>query len=242
MGLEVFTGKIEDLVVTNPTPGDVKSQGDDHIRGIKLTIKEDCVSKSDNVTVPPGSVSMFAGASAPNGWFICNGQLVSRTTYASLFAAIGTTFGVGDGSTTFAVPDLRGQFVRGLDAGKGIDTGRALGSSQTDDNKSHTHTGTTGAGSAHSHTGTTSTDGTHNHNPAPYGGVSWGLVTINNTFGAVQIGGSSGLHAGLMTDNGSHSHTVTVSNESVHTHPFTTNASGTESRPVNVALNYIIKF
>lgn len=78
----------------------------------------------------------------PNGWLHCNGANVSRTTYARLFAVIGTSYGSGDGSTTFKLPDLRGEFIRGLDAGRNVDTGRALGSSQADELKSHTHTDT----------------------------------------------------------------------------------------------------
>ena len=66
----------------------------------------------------------------PTGWLKCNGALLSRTTYAALFAVIGTTYGAGDGSTTFALPDLRGEFLRGLDDGRGVDGGRALGSAQ----------------------------------------------------------------------------------------------------------------
>jgi microcystin-dependent protein len=77
---------------------------------------------------------------APTGYLKANGALVSRTTYAALFTAIGTTFGVGDGSTTFALPDLRGEFVRGWADGRAVDTGRVFGSAQTDDLKAHTHT------------------------------------------------------------------------------------------------------
>lgn len=63
--------------------------------------------------IPPGTVLSYAGASAPAGFLLCDGAAVSRTTHAALFAAIGTSFGAGDGSTTFNVPDLRGMFVRG---------------------------------------------------------------------------------------------------------------------------------
>lgn len=79
---------------------------------------------------PAGAVGYFAQASAPTGWLKANGAAVSRTTYSRLFAAIGTLFGVGDGSTTFNLPDLRGEFVRGWDDGRGVNTGRALGSFQ----------------------------------------------------------------------------------------------------------------
>lgn len=89
--------------------------------------------------VPPGAVTVFARNTAPNGWLKANGALVSRTTYAALFAAIGTTFGVGDGATTFGLPDGRGEFFRGWDDARGVDTGRVFGSAQTDLFKSHTH-------------------------------------------------------------------------------------------------------
>lgn len=62
---------------------------------------------------PVGAVMPYAGSSAPTGWLLCQGQAVSRTTYAALFAAIGTTYGGGDGSTTFNVPDLSGRVVAG---------------------------------------------------------------------------------------------------------------------------------
>ena len=86
-----------------------------------------------------GQVCMFAMATAPSGFVKCNGALVSRATYAALFAAIGTVYGVGDGSTTFALPDLRGEFLRGLDDGRGVDASRALSSAQAQDIQPHIH-------------------------------------------------------------------------------------------------------
>jgi microcystin-dependent protein len=67
--------------------------------------------------IPAGAIVPYAGSAAPAGWLLCHGQLVSRTTYAALFAAISTAYGVGDGSTTFGVPDLRGRVPAGLDSG-----------------------------------------------------------------------------------------------------------------------------
>ena len=87
-----------------------------------------------------GMVAPFGASSAPFGWLACNGLAHSRTTYAKLFAVIGETFGAGDGSTTFNMPELRGEFVRGLDDGRGVDSGRALGTAQADMFKAHTHT------------------------------------------------------------------------------------------------------
>ncbi len=82
------------------------------------------------LSFPSGAVLPFCTASAPSGWLKCDGSAVSRTTYANLFAAISTLFGAGDGSTTFNLPDLRGEFIRGFDDGRGVDSGRVLGSFQ----------------------------------------------------------------------------------------------------------------
>lgn len=89
--------------------------------------------------VPSGAVMYFAGQTAPSGWLKANGAAVSRTTYAALFAAIGERYGRGDGRTTFNLPDLRGEFVRGWDDGRGVDRNRALGSWQADEFRSHSH-------------------------------------------------------------------------------------------------------
>ena len=85
-----------------------------------------------------GEVAFFARTTPPNGWLKANGAAVSRTTYAALFSAIGTTFGAGDGRTTFNLPDLRGEFIRCLDDGRNVDGGRRLGTSQGDAIKTHT--------------------------------------------------------------------------------------------------------
>lgn len=82
--------------------------------------------------IPSGAVMYFAGQTAPTGWLKANGAAVSRTLYAALFQAVGTTYGAGDGRTTFNLPDLRGEFIRGWDDGRGIDSGRTLGSVQGD--------------------------------------------------------------------------------------------------------------
>lgn len=85
---------------------------------------------TDGGGLPAGAISYFAAATVPTGYLECNGQAVSRTTYSTLFAFIGTIYGVGDGSTTFNLPDLRGEFVRGYDDGRGVDAGRQIGSFQ----------------------------------------------------------------------------------------------------------------
>lgn len=146
---------------------------------------------------PTGSVIAFAGQIAPSGWLLCQGQAVSRTTYADLFDIIGTTYGVGDNSTTFNLPDLRAEFVRGWDAGRGIDIGRVFGSSQGGNIQSHTHNmtyerGLEGAGS--------------NTNVS-------GFLSLN-----------ADTSQGIFTNSN-----VIVA------------AGGTETRPRNVAMQYIIK-
>lgn len=85
-------------------------------------------------------VEFFACATPPPGYLKANGALVSRTAYATLFAAIGTRFSAGDGSTTFGLPDLRGEFIRGFDDARGVDVNRVLGSFQAQDIQPHTHT------------------------------------------------------------------------------------------------------
>ena len=75
--------------------------------------------------VPPGTVVAFAGSTPPPGWLLCNGSAVTRTQYSTLFAAIGTAHGIGNGSTTFNLPDYRGRFLRGKDGGVGRDPDRA---------------------------------------------------------------------------------------------------------------------
>ena len=84
-----------------------------------------------NVT-PAGAVQYFAMSKAPTGWIKANGATLSRTLYANLFAAIGTTFGAGDGKTTFNIPDLRGEFLRAWDDDRGVDMSRGFGSFQGD--------------------------------------------------------------------------------------------------------------
>ena len=89
--------------------------------------------------VPVGSLIVHAGQTPPEGYFECNGEAKSRTDYAALFAAIGTHYGAGDGSTTFNLPDLRGEFVRGWDHGRGVDAGRVFGGWQDSQNLEHKH-------------------------------------------------------------------------------------------------------
>ena len=90
--------------------------------------------------VPPGSVIYIATSAAPSGYLKANGATVNRVTYSDLFTAVGVTFGAGNGSTTFVLPDLRGEFLRAFDDGRGVDSGRTFGTAQAAQVLEHTHT------------------------------------------------------------------------------------------------------
>ena len=168
-----------------------------------------------------GTIFFVADYASPRGSLICDGRLLSRTYYADLFAKIGTTYGGGDGSTTFQLPDYRGEFLRGWDGGRGVDAGRVRGSFQEDQNKALTHSGTTGADS-HTHTwfGTTSSN-THSHSYTLKGNV----IAVQSTGSASASTWYSTTTATTSSD--SHSHTVSgTTDSSSHSHTFTTAWSG----------------
>lgn len=113
--------------------------GTDKTRAITPATLAAVIAAAVTNATPSGAVQAFAQGTPPAGWLRCNGGAVSRSTYNKLFAAIGTAYGAGDGSTTFNVPDLRGEFVRGLDDGRGVDAGRLIGSSQSHQLQYHYH-------------------------------------------------------------------------------------------------------
>lgn len=169
-----------------------------------------------NGFVPTGSVMMFAMVNAPTGYLVCDGSAINRTTYAALFAAIGTTYGAGNGTTTFNLPDMRAMFPRGLDGGRGRDPGRAMGSSQDPANMAHTHTITVASGGSHNHTLTIPRDlvsGTPQDDAVLGDQIEQGTSTLTTSTG------------------GAHSHTASASS-----------SGATEARPYNVALQFCIKF
>lgn len=100
-----------------------------------------------NRLCPVGCVESFAGSVAPSGWLLCDGSTISRTTYQILFATIGTTFGAGDGATTFTLPDMKGRISVGAGHGTNL-TNRILGVKDGEENHlltlneipAHTHT------------------------------------------------------------------------------------------------------
>lgn len=164
--------------------------------------------------VPTGSVLPFAGSSAPTGYLVCDGTQVSRTTYAALFAAIGTAHGNGNGTTTFHLPDYRGRFLRGKDGGAARDPDRA------------TRTAMATGGATGDNVGSIQADAFQGH---------WHQVYMTNgTAGSTQYPDrfastgdanyASGTAGNLLPD-------------SVNGAP----RAATETRPLNAVVNYIIK-
>jgi microcystin-dependent protein len=165
--------------------------------------------------IPTGAVLPFAANSVPAGWLAANGAAISRTAYSSLFSSLGTTYGAGNGSTTFNLPDLRGYFVRGSGTNSDTTASGTFGAKQVGSFQEHTHTGTASSAGAHTHT--------HTDN--------YRLGNSNATGGS---GGWTSTHGDrtLNTSSaGAHTHTVTV-----------TATGGTETRPDNIAMLYCIKF
>jgi len=198
---------------------------------------------------------MYVNSIYPLSGFIKkNGVLLSRTTYANLWAYAQATgnivdestwqagawgsFSTGDGINTFRIPDDRGYGDRAWDDGRGIDSGRAIGSSQADDTKSHSHLATSASAGAHAHSGTTSTTGAHTH-PAPQIGDRSG--TRANTSG--DGGGSHIVYNPSTGSAGDHAHTFSTNSAGDHAHTITVNATGgTETRMKNIAKLAIIKY
>ena len=265
MALETGVTTIADLNPLNPSASDPAMEGDDHIRLIKTALKntfpninsvvnatdeqlnflvgvtsaiqaklDDLQAQIDKeaykITMWPGSA-----ASIPSGYSLCDGGAISRTANPKLFAAIGTTYGAGDGSTTFNKPDLRGVVPRGLDDGRGLDTGRALGSYQADALLNHTHSGLTSTAGSHGHG---VTDNGHSHSFTETGG--------NSGFGSGETysGGPSQMRSFNRTT------AVSVTGISLelagsHQHSFTTSGpdggATSENRVKNLAVNFMIK-
>ena len=162
--------------------------------------------------VPAGAIVAFAMSVPPTGYLKANGALVSRAIYADLFAQISTYYGAGDGVTTFALPDMRGVFVRGADDFRGVDPGRVFGTLQGSQNASHSHTASSDVQGEHSH----------------------GIWPIALNIATGQGGGHYSVGASLSANSGAagaHNHNITVNA-----------SGGNESRPINVSMLYCIKY
>jgi len=194
-----------------------------------------------NTYLPAGAIQLFAMSAVPSGWLECNGAAISRTTYANLFAAIGTLYGAGNGTTTFNLPDLRGMFVRGWDNGRSVDPGRTLGSQQAAANNPHTHTPTV-VNPAHTHT---LTDPGHNHTLTDPGHVHTFSVGV---VAGPEAGGTAETHVNTVPTNSAMTGitlaaaTTGISSAAASQATTVSIASeGIEARPVNIAMVYAIK-
>jgi microcystin-dependent protein len=182
--------------------------------------------------VPSGSVFCHASTTLPTGYLECNGASVSRSTYADLFAAIGTTWGSVSG-THFNLPDLRGEFIRGFDNSRGVDNGRSFASSQLSQYGQHDHGGSVSGNTGNdSHTHTTKLD-----NNRVFGYTQTGTNTDGETSPYGNPGNIPGWSiSGKLTSSDTHNHSVSLS---------IANAGGTENssetRPRNISMIYIIK-
>ena len=170
--------------------------------------------------VPVGAVIGVPYSTPDSGWLECDGSEISRTTYATLYAKIGDAYGAGDESTTFNLPDYRGEFLRGWDNERGIDVGRSIGSTQSGALSSHSHSAGTLA---------TAASGSHSHT-LRYGNNNGGTNGGGTTFDKATD--FDGAQSGAIDTVGNHTHTITG----------TTAASGSdETRPRNISLMYQIK-
>lgn len=200
------------------------------------------------VGLPPGTVIPFAGSSAPNGYLVCDGSAVSRTTYARLFDVIGTTWGVGDGSTTFNVPDLKGRVIAGVDGGS---TRLSSGFFGTTPNLA-------AVGGAESHTLTQAqlpvvtpagslavTMNPHNHRVRGADGLDSNSVSLGNA-STLGLGGSTQGAGGYYTNapNGAQPYventTVTVASATFTGTSFGSGNAHNNVQPTAV-MNYLIK-
>lgn len=209
-------------------------------------------------SLPAGMLTMTAASTAPSGWLLCNGSAISRTTYADLFTAIGTTYGVGDGSTTFNIPDLRSRVPVGADSSQTEfdalgETGGVKEVTLTSAQSglpAHGHSASSGTESAdHSHSGST---GTVSSDHAHY--IQFTETTDSTGDGAARYDSSGAGAQGTQTYytsgiTANHTHAFgTGGRSAAHNHAITVDnatAANAASAHTNLqpylVVNYIIK-
>jgi microcystin-dependent protein len=176
---------------------------------------------------PPGTVVAFAASQPPPGWLLCDGSTVSRAQYPQLFSTIGTTYGAGDGSSTFQLPDLRGRFVRGFDGGTGRDPGARDGNQAQD-----WATGFPRAGF-----GTATVSQSHSHN---YMDWYYAEATTDARCTYQTAANSYGSHDSD-SDNYRRCEEQRSTYFTTQSHAHAVTGGDAETRPANVGMNYIIR-
>ena len=211
-------------------------------------------SKPVEISLPAGIITQYAGTTAPTGYLMCQGQAVSRSTYAALFTALGTTYGTGDGSTTFNLPDLQGRVPVGKNGSGTFASLNTKGGAETHtlteaQMPSHTHTASTNTTGAHTHSGSTSTNGSHTHNVyQEYGGIGDSNMYPGNGYKAQFANWNAGtkyVTSWPVHYSGDHSHSFTTGSSGDHSHTVTVNSTGSGAahnilQPY-IVVNYIIK-
>jgi microcystin-dependent protein len=186
-----------------------------------------------------GRISLFPSATIPTGWLECDGSTVSAAAYPRLVEYL-----AGASAMSATLPDLRGEFVRGLDSGRGVDVGRVVGTSQPSENLAHSHLGNTSTDGDHSHPGSmSSTDGDHNH--GTYHGFAGSGAGSGTLSSPLRTSGKWGTRTGAGTTMSwapDHVHTLSIAPAPDHTHSVTLGDSGgVEARPRNSALIFAIR-
>tara|TARA_E500000178_G_C16832954_1_gene666934 strand:+ start:56 stop:820 length:765 start_codon:yes stop_codon:yes gene_type:complete len=253
MALESAT-YISDLNTSNPTSTDVLSQADDHLRLIKAAIKTTFPNINGAVTatpaalnaatsfdMPSGSIIVYAGSSAPTGFLFCDGSAVSRSTYSALFGIISTSYGVGDGSSTFNLPDIRGRVVAGKEASASLLTsavgglnGNTLGN--TGGAQGVTLTSAQSGLPAHNHSLTMNSH-THSFTSPPHSHTVTGVIGSGLGAGVVAGGGTVTTSSVAVTGTNS---TVTTTGTIGNNSAANASSAHTNVQPT-IILNYCIK-
>lgn len=204
--------------------------------------------------IPSGSMQMYGGSAAPSGWLLCNGAAVSRTTYADLFGVISTTFGTGDGSTTFNLPDLRDRFPVGAGTTYSPNDQGGLASVTLTSAQmpSHTHTGPSHTHSVDPPQTNTNSDSSHTHGAGTYQVLNYADVVSDAEVGGVsermRLTGADLDKAVTGTSGAGSAHNHAVNIASFNSGSAGTGATGStgsgnshENRPPYIGLNFIIK-
>jgi microcystin-dependent protein len=199
--------------------------------------------------MPAGSVTQFAGSTAPTGWLSCDGTTVSRTTYSALFAVIGTTYNTGgEAGTDFRLPNMKGHVPVGRDSAQSeFDSLGKTGGSKTHtltiaEMPSHTHTQDSHNHTQNSHGHTTQGAGGHGHTVY---GLNTGIPAGSNGFGVGMLRLNNGGYNYATEGVGNHSHTVdantATNNATTATNQNTGGGGAHNNLQPYIVLNYIIK-